>query len=284
MQTIAVFGADGMLGSDTVPALAAAGFKPISYVYPSFDLTDRKAAAAAVANANIIVNCAAYTAVDRAESEPKNCTAINVTAVAELGRLAAAHDKYVIHISTDFVFGDLTSQPQAETDLTNPLSVYGQTKLAGETVLQKSGCRHAVIRVQWTYGACGNNFIAKIVERTRSGQPLQVVDDQFGAPTPTTAVARAIARFAACRPEGVFHFAAAGYASRYEVAVFLLQQLGVTTAVRPAKTTDFVTPARRPLNSRFNCAKIEAVLDFSRPQWQDALQAYLATYPDGRRH
>jgi len=283
MQKVAVFGADGMLGSDTVPALTAAGFQVASYVYPQFNFTDPQMVAAAVADADLIVNCAAYTAVDRAESESQACAAVNTAAVGELGRQVAAAGKYVLHISTDFVFGDLSQQPQSENAVTNPLSVYGRTKLGGEVALKKSGCRHAVIRVQWTYGAHGNNFIAKIVEKARSGAPLNVVDDQVGAPTPNELVAKVIAALVGKRQEGLFHLAAAGFASRFEVAAFILKQLNLQNPLTPAKTGDFITPAKRPLNSRFNCAKIETVLDFSRPSWEEALKAYLAVYPEGRK-
>ena len=283
MTSVAVIGT-GMLGTELIAVLKAAGCHVVPFAYPEFDMTAPGSLSKVVAAADVIVNCAAYTAVDKAESEPETCRTVNAVAVGELGLLAAAAGKYVIHISTDFVFGDLTDEPQAETDRTNPLSVYGRTKLEGEQLLLAAHPGSAVIRVQWTYGANGSNFIARIIELAGKINPLKVVDDQIGAPTPISLVTATIARFIRLRPQGVFHLAAQGYASRCETAVLIRDTMNLKVDIVPCQTADFVTPAQRPLNSRFNCDKIDALPGIVRPDWQTALLDYLAQYPSGRKN
>ena len=159
-----------------------------------------------------------------------------------------------------------------------PLGVYGASKLKGEQRLQASGCQSCIVRVQWTYGPAGNNFIKKILERAASGQSLKVVDDQVGAPTSTLEVSQALAELL-LRPEGLpqglFHFAAAGYVSRFEVAQYLVDKKGLDVQVSPCKSHEFVCPAERPLNSRFNCEKISALLADPIKPWQIPLDEYL---------
>jgi dTDP-4-dehydrorhamnose reductase len=204
---------------------------------------------------------------------------VNCDAVAELGRLAARHDRYVLHIGTDFVFAGDLDRPYAETDLPQPLSVYGATKLAGETALQVSGCRHAIVRVQWTYGANGNHFIRKLVERAAQSAELKVVADQVGAPTWTHDVARLLTAMLAQQTTGLFHYAATGYTSRFEVAQFALHELGLACRLVPCRTADFPTPARRPLNSRFDCRRIDSLFPGCRRPWEEAVREFLKEQP-----
>ena len=142
-----------MLGSELADLAGKSDWQVSTYDLPEFDLTNKQQLKELVDSADCIVNCAAYTNVDKAESEKDICSAVNATALKTLGELAAAANKYVIHISTDFVFGDLTDHPQNENSPTNPLSVYGATKLAGEQNLLDSGCKCAVLRIQWSYGS-----------------------------------------------------------------------------------------------------------------------------------
>lgn len=264
-----------MLGSDLAALARQKGFKVNIYDIPDFDITRYTDLERIVAESDVIVNCAAYTAVDKAESETEKCYSINAIAVGELGKIAKSADKYVVHISTDFVFGDKGNNPIAEDDVPNPLSVYGASKLKGETSLAASGCRHSILRVEWTYGKSGVNFIYKIIELAEKVDSLKVVDDQIGSPTPTVSAAKAILYFIDQEAEGVFHYAAKGYASRYEVAKFILKNLGIDTPVTPCSSDSFPTPARRPLNSRFDCSKIDRFIDFERLEWKKALRAFL---------
>jgi dTDP-4-dehydrorhamnose reductase len=275
MRKLAILGGKGMLGSNLNVAAAASGWLVQIYDLPEFQITDIQQLEVAIKSCDCVVNCAAYTAVDKAESEPELCEAVNAEAVGELGRIAAATGKYVIHISTDFVFGDLIDIPQSETDQPNPLNVYGCSKLHGEQLLAATGCRHAIIRAEWTYGRHGNNFISKILALAKERESIQVVSDQVGAPTLTADLVRAILCFLENHTEGLYHFAADGFVSRYEVAEFIVRQAKLETRVLPCLSSAFPTPAVRQKNSKFNCAKIDRILDFQRSAWRDALKDFI---------
>ncbi len=273
-SSIAVLG-NGMLGTDVAELASKLGYDVKVFAFPEWDITREEDIIKAVRSADNIINCAAYTAVDNAESEPELCEEVNAVAVYNLGRVASELKKYVVHISTDFVFGDDSMQPLSETDVTNPLSVYGRTKLEGEKLLLKTKCDCGIIRVEWTYGRHGNNFISKIIELAGKLDKLKVVGDQVGAPTPTTSIAQAIMCFVHRRTKGIYHYAARGYASRFEVAQHIMNFKGIDIPMEPCESTEFKTPAIRPLNSRFDCSAIETVLDFERPHWKTALEDYL---------
>lgn len=264
-----------MLGRDLAEAAAAAGFEVLSYDLPEFDVTDPGHLRTAVRSSDIIVNCAAYTNVDMAEMERDLCRRVNSEAPGELGEIAKIAGKYVLHVSTDFVFGDRTADPLDEKAPPCPLGCYGATKLEGEKGLAASGCRHCIIRIEWTYGRHGRNFVSKIAELAKTQPRIAVVDDQIGAPTWTCDVSRAVLRLAERRSEGIYHFAAAGYASRHDAAKLILRTLGLRTEVTPCATADFKSPAPRPLNSRFDCSKIDGVLGYRRPAWDESLVKFL---------
>jgi dTDP-4-dehydrorhamnose reductase len=228
-----------------------------------------------VRSAEVVINCTAYTNVDGAERERDLAYAINADAVGRLGQLAAQHDRYVLHVSTDFVFDGAKPAPYTEADPPRPLSVYGASKWAGEQQLAASGCRHAILRIQWTYGRHGVNFVTKIVQRARQQAELSVVTDQQGAPTHTADVAVTLRRVLDAKLTGTYLYAAAGYASRFEVACTIVAQLKLPVTVRPCTTADFPAPAQRPLNSRFDCTRIDQALGLVRRPWQDALTRYL---------
>jgi dTDP-4-dehydrorhamnose reductase len=272
---IAILGGRGMLGSDLVEMSRQQGYEPMALDLPEFDISDADHVARAVSNADLIVNCAAYTNVDGAESEAALAHKVNAEAVGRLGAVARAAGKWVLHISTDFVFDGRADQPYVETDPARPISTYGKSKLAGEQLLAESGCSHCIMRVQWTYGRGGDNFVTKLLRRVESGQPIKVVDDQVGSPTATTEVARAICELLPKGPEGVFHFAGSGYVSRYEMAKFVFDRLAIDADLKPCRTSDFQSPAARPLNSRFDCSKIAALLDGAIEPWQVPLERFL---------
>lgn len=216
-----------MLGTDLARACAKNNIRYTVHDLPDFDITDPAQLKSVVQAADIIVNCAAYTNVDKAESEPDLAYKVNAQAVGTLGTLAAEQNKFVFHISTDFVFDGSKDRPYSETDSPNPISQYGRTKLAGEKFLQQSDCPHCIIRVQWTYGRAGNNFVKKLISRAQQDGKVKVVDDQTGSPTATTEVAFAICELLAQKPQGLFHFAAAGYVSRFDMAKFIFDDLNM---------------------------------------------------------
>jgi dTDP-4-dehydrorhamnose reductase len=272
---IAVLGGRGMLGTDLVQTCRQRGLNPIIYDLPEFDITNSEHLHKVVSNAEIIVNCAAYTNVDGAEDQAELAFKINAEAVGRLGAIAHDTGKWVLHISTDFIFDGCGDKPYTETDRPNPINTYGKTKLAGEELLARSGCKYCIVRVQWTYGSAGNNFVTKLIQRAKSQNILKVVDDQTGSPTATTEAAGAIYELLRQKPEGIYHFASAGYVSRYGMAEFVLDKLSMDVNLLPCKTSDFTSPATRPLNSRFDCSKIKYLLNEPIQHWQAPLELFL---------
>lgn len=274
-EVVAILGARGMLGTDLAAACAAKGYDVKVYDLPEFDITDPNHVRAAIADADAILNCAAYTNVDGAESHAELAHRVNAEAVGNLGALARESGKWLLHFSTDFVFDGTLDRPYRENDTPNPINEYGRSKLAGERFLDDAGGSHCTVRLEWTYGTHGTNFVTKLTERARSGQPLKVVDDQVGSPTATTEIAKAACRLLEGRVEGLFHLAAAGYVSRFGMAQFILDKLGIKADLKPCASSEFATPATRPLNSRFDCSKIQTLLDEPIEPWQGPLERFL---------
>jgi len=272
---IAILGGRGMLGTDLSIICKQQGYDVRVFDLPEFNITDIKQLKQAVDVAQTIVNCAAYTNVDGAESEIDLAYRVNAEAVECLAAIAKESDKWVMHVSTDFVFDGKQQRPYVESDQTNPINTYGRTKLAGEQLLSESGCRHCIIRVEWTYGSAGNNFVTKLIKRAKDNKIVKVVDDQVGSPTATTKVAKVISKILPKMSEGIFHYASTGYVSRYEMAEFIFDKLAMDVNLLPCKTSDFNTPAKRPLNSRFNCAKITTLLSEPIDPWQEPLEVFL---------
>ena len=274
-EKVAILGGKGMLGTDVVRACKRHDIKTGVLDLPEFDITNDNDLSNAVKNASIIVNCAAYTNVDKAESEPSAAYTVNADAVGKLGVLARAADIPVIHISTDFVFDGRTDKPYTEEDDTKAINVYGKSKLTGEQLLIESGCQYCIIRVEWTYGIAGNNFIKKLLSLAEQKETLTIVDDQIGSPTATVDVAEVICQFIKDRRQGLFHFASAGFASRFEMAKFIAEKLNLTVEIKSCKSSKYKTAAKRPLNSRFDCSKIQQLLPVPIKPWQQSLERFL---------
>lgn len=272
---VAVLGGKGMLGTDLVSVCRQQGFDPMVLDLPEYDITDINNIQQVVTDADIIVNCAAYTNVDGAEDHAELAYRINAEAVGQLGAVVRDAGKWILHISTDFVFDGSGDQPYVETDNPSPVNMYGKTKLAGEQLLAASGCEYCIVRVQWTYGLAGNNFVTKLIQRAKSQNTLKVVDDQTGSPTATIEASKAICDLLRRKPNGIYHFASAGYVSRFEMAEFILNKLSIDVNLMPCKTNDFPSPATRPLNSRFDCSKILVLLNEPIKPWQAPLELFL---------
>lgn len=275
--TITILGAKGMLGTDLTYVAQKNGFHVRGFDVPQFDICDKVQVEKVVSSSDVIVNCAAYTNVEKAETEKRLAYAVNADAVGMLGMMAKAYKIPVVHISTDFVFDGFKEAPYIESDPTNPLSEYGRSKGVGEQLLAQSGCRHCTVRIQWTYGKHGNNFIAKILNAAQKQPALKVVDDQVGSPTHTVDVADILCRMLRLEPfpQGLYHLAANGYVSRYDMTRSLFEMLGKKIDVQPCKTSDFPSAAQRPLNSRFDCTKLQTLLGTSIKSWQTMLKEYL---------
>ncbi len=238
---------------------------------------------------DVIVNAAAHTAVDKAESEPELARTLNATAPAALAQAAAKVGAWLVHYSTDYVFNGLGDQSWQECDVTGPLSVYGQTKLEGEQAIAASGCQHLIFRTSWVYAARGGNFAKTMLRLAAERERLTVIDDQHGAPTGADLIADVTAhaiRSAVHKPGlgGTYHLVASGqtswhgYASHVIAQARLLQpELGLkVTEIAPVPTTAFPTPAQRPLNSRLNTHKLQQAFGLVLPPWQQGVNRMLA--------
>ena len=272
---VAVLGGKGMLGTDLVAACAARGYAVRGYDLPDFNIADTEHLRGVVEASDVVINCAAYTDVDGAETQVALAHRVNAHAVGFLGELAAQRGKWVLHFSTDFVFDGTLDRPYKETDSPNPINEYGRSKLAGEELLARSGCSHCLLRLEWTYGLHGNSFVTKTIERAVTERHLVVVEDQVGSPTPTTLVAEVACDLLGQRAEGTFHLANAGYVSRFGMTQFVFDRLGLEVDLRPCCSSEYLTPATRPLNSRFDCRKIEALLKAPLEPWQKGLERFL---------
>jgi dTDP-4-dehydrorhamnose reductase len=239
---------------------------------------------------DVIVNAAAYTAVDKAESDPATAHAINAAAPETLAQAATAVGAWLVHYSTDYVFDGSGSKPWAEGDPTGPLSVYGRTKLEGEQRIAASCAKHLILRTSWVYGARGGNFPQTMLRLARERERLTVIDDQFGAPTGADLLAdvtahmlRSVAPDVAGRLAGTYHVAAAGETSWHGYARFVLacaSRAGVdikasaaTVDAVPAAT--FLTVAMRPINSRLNTAKLQGNFGLHLPAWEQGVTRLL---------
>ena len=274
-ETVAILGGKGMLGTDLANLCEQQGFDVEVFDLPEFDITNPQHLEKAVEGTDTVVNCAAYTNVDGAESEAELAYQVNTAAVGRLGALVKEANAWLLHISTDFVFDGWLNRPYVETDTPNPINAYGKTKLAGEQLLGQSGCHHCIMRLEWTYGSHGRNFVTKLIQRAKTGKTLKVVNDQIGSPTATTEAAEVICKLLRKKPAGVFHFASYGYISRYEMAKFIFDKLSMDVNLLPCKTSDYVSAAARPLNSRFDCSRITALLDEPIEPWQVPLERFL---------
>jgi dTDP-4-dehydrorhamnose reductase len=227
---------------------------------------------------DLIVNAAAYTAVDRAESEPGACFAVNAGSVAVLAQEAARLGALLVHYSTDYVFDGAKRAPYVETDAPAPIGVYGCSKLLGEREIERSGCRSLVLRTSWVYAARGRNFMLTMLTLARERPQLRVVNDQVGAPTWARDLAQAtrVALTRAEPPEGLFHVAAAGTTTWFEFAVRILRLAGLDTPVVPIPTSEYPTPAARPAYSVLDSGRFEAATGFRIGAWDERLVHCLA--------
>jgi dTDP-4-dehydrorhamnose reductase len=219
----------------------------------------------------VIVNAAAYTAVDKAETERDLAFAVNATAPRVLAEEAKRIGALLVHYSTDYVFDGGKADPYVEEDATRPINAYGASKLAGEQAIQASGCRHLILRTSWVYGPRGKNFYLTMLRLAKERSELKVVDDQRGVPTSSLEIARATATLLDKGAQGLYHMTAAGETSWCGFARAILERAGIATPVVPIRTQDYPTPAARPPNSRLDCSKLRAAHGVSLAPWERAL-------------
>jgi dTDP-4-dehydrorhamnose reductase len=272
---VIILGGKGMLGTDVAAECKTRGINFEIFDLPEFDMTNERQLLSVIHPAHTIVNCAAYTNVEKAETETELAFRVNAEAVGTLAASARKSGAWVLHISTDFVFDGKSDKPYIEKDIPHPINAYGRTKLAGERLLEENRCHHCIMRVEWTYGQKGDNFIKKILQKAQTQKDMNIVDDQVGSPTATTEVAKVICDLIHKKPAGIYHFASQGYTNRLDVARFIAEKLNLDVQMSPCKTSDFPSAAARPLNSRFDCSKIRPLLSGPINPWQVPLEEFL---------
>ncbi len=272
---VIILGGKGMLGTDVAAECKRRCMDFEVFDLPEFDITDTHQLLNIIHPAHTIVNCAAYTNVEKAETETELAFRVNAEAVGAIAASARKSGAWVLHISTDFVFDGGSDKPYTEKDIPHPINAYGRTKLAGERLLEENHCHYCIMRVEWTYGTKGDNFIKKFLQKAKANREMNVVDDQVGSPTATTEAAKAVCDLIHKKPMGIHHFASQGYISRFDVAQFIIEQLALDVRLTPCKTSDYPSAAARPLNSKFDCSKIRPLLSGPIKPWQNPLEEFL---------
>ena len=292
-MNILLFGKGGQVGWELQRSLAVLGHVT-ALDHDSTDLCgdfanpEGIAATVRALKPDVIVNAAAHTAVDKAESEPELARLLNATTPGVLAREAGALGAWLVHYSTDYVFDGSGTRPWVETDTPAPLSVYGRTKLEGEQLVQQSGAKHLILRTSWVYAARGGNFAKTMLRLAQERERLTVIDDQWGAPTGAELLADVTAhaiRHLQQRPQdaGLYHLVAGGEVTWNGYAKFVIEHASkahsaikiVAKEVAPVPTSAFPTPAVRPHNSRLNTSKLQTTFGLTLPHWQTGVERML---------
>lgn len=281
MKRILLIGSNGQVGWELRRTLAplCIGGSVTTLDRQALDLADPGAIRAAieVTRPDIIVNAAAYTAVDRAEAEPELAMKINAVAPAVMAEAAKALDSLLVHYSTDYVFDGGKVGAYTEGDTPNPINIYGKSKLEGEAAIQASTCRHLIFRTSWVYGLRGSNFLGTIQRLGAAREELRVVADQYGAPTWSRMIAETTALALRGDPDsGLYHLSAAGSTSWHGFAQAILEAQGWHGTLHAIETSEYPLPARRPMNSLLDNSKLARTLGLASATWYDALHLCLA--------
>ncbi len=275
-KTILVTGANGQLGSEIKYLSPSVNSNFLFTDIEELDITcpDDVKAFFSSQNIDFVVNCAAYTAVDKAEEEKEQADLINHKAAQNLAKVSKEFKAKLIHISTDFVFDGNSSIPYTETDKTNPLSVYGRTKLAGEKTVLKDGGELIILRTSWLYSSYGNNFVKTMIRLTKERDSLGIVSDQIGTPTYARDLAETILFIINSEnfQPGIYHYSNEGTASWYDFAQAIVEMAGIKCHIYPIKTSQYPTPAKRPQYSLLNRAKIKSVYNIDILDWKKSLE------------
>ncbi|AFZ48026.1 dTDP-4-dehydrorhamnose reductase [Cyanobacterium stanieri PCC 7202] len=274
---ILVTGSNGQLGYDVIQDLSQIGVKIIATTKNDFDITNPTQTKQCISDINpdIIIHCAAYTAVDQAEEEKDICYSVNVEGTKNIAQIAQEINAKLVYISTDYVFDGSGNNPHLITDSINPLNHYGYTKAQGEEVIRNLIQRHFIIRTSWVYGINGNNFVKTMIRLAKSKKTIQVVNDQIGSPTYTKDLARFISKLIQTDNYGTYHGVNEGYCSWWQFAQEIFAQLSTNIEVIPISSQDYITKAQRPLNSRLSTVNIENIGLQKLPHWKNALTRYL---------
>lgn len=280
--TILVTGANGQLGKELqLLSLDLPSYTFLFVAKEGLNIADAAATEKyfAAQRIDFCINCAAYTAVDKAESEPENAFLVNGIAVATLAAVCKKNNSKLIHISTDYVFDGTATQPYKETDQTNPVSIYGQSKLQGEVLALENCPSTIIIRTAWVYSSFGNNFVKTMLRLMKERESINVVNDQLGCPTYAADLAAVIMQIIASGKSnenpGIYHYANAGITNWYEFAIAIKKLSGSACAVNPITTAAYPTAAKRPAYSVLDTSKITSTFQLAIPAWEDSLKSCL---------
>jgi dTDP-4-dehydrorhamnose reductase len=282
-SSILLFGNTGQLGREVEMKLKSIGKNYVALDRDRCDFTQPKSIREAISTyqPDIIINCAAYTAVDKAENERNTANTINGKAVEILAEEAAQINAFLLHISTDYVFDGTKNTPYTESDRVNPINIYGQSKLLGETQIQENCDRFLILRTSWVYGAYGKgNFVKTMLKLGSERQAIRVVTDQIGSPTWTGDLANIITQIPPDL-QGIYHYCNSGVASWYDFAVAIFEEAKLLNfplkieQVIPIITDEYPTAAKRPAYSVLSCKKISSTLNIMPPHWRESLRKML---------
>lgn len=274
---VLVTGSHGMFGKDIANLLREKGIKVTDIPHEELDVTHEDDVLRLVLKLkpDIIINCAAFTDVDRCESESKMAYMVNAIGPKNIAIAAKRCDTKIVQISTNFVFDGNSNIPYSEKDLPNPLSEYGKSKLDGEKNIQNISDVFLIVRTSWLFGRNGTNYVEKMIELAEKNKELFIVNDEISSPTYTIDLAVALWILIENKCEGIFHVANEGSCSRYEWSRKIFEIMGYNINIHPIDSSQYKRPAKVPLRSILNCQKLTAVTGFRMRHWEEALEAYL---------
>ena len=279
---VLVTGYAGQLGYDTIRLLEARGIECRGVDVQDFDLTDAQAVMKYVRDyrPTAVVHCAAYTNVDKAESQPEICAAVNGMGTVNIVRAAITVGAKVVFISTDYVFPGTGDQPWKINDAYGPRNVYGMSKVQGEDAVRSLMTRYFILRTSWVFGKNGHNFVRTMIRLGKEKKEIRVVDDQVGSPTYTKDLARVICDMLPTEKYGIYHVRNEGFISWFQFAKMIMEKTGLPCRVLPVPSSEYPTPAKRPLNSRMDGSKLAEAGFEPMPSVEDALDRYLEEIQD----
>ncbi len=274
---VLVTGVKGQLGYDVMAELARRNIEAIGVDIDEMDITDKISVEKVIGEAapDVVVHCAAYTAVDAAEDNEALCRRVNADGTRNIAEVCKKLDCKMVYISTDYVFDGQGTRPWEPDDERHPLNVYGQTKYEGELAVQENLSRYFIVRIAWVFGKNGKNFVKTMLKLAETHDKLTVVNDQFGSPTYTYDLARLLVDMIQTDKYGIYHATNEGICTWYEFACEIFRQAGVKIEVTPVPASEYPAKAKRPENSRLDKSKLTENGFERLPSWQDALGRYL---------
>ncbi len=283
VMKVLICGGNGQLGWDCQRVFGKEN-EIEAYDFPELDITNRERVFAVISGfmPDVVINCAAYTQVDKCETEQEIAWAVNVDGPGFIAEACKSINATIVHISTDYVF-DGTKEPPlsySEVDKVNPLSVYGKTKLEGERKIAQITENHIIVRTAWLYGINGNNFLKTMLKFAllTPEKQIKVVDDQFGSPTWSLRLALQLERLVKIKGQGLYHATSEGYCSWYELAVYFLKQIEVPFNIVPCTTAEYPTPAKRPANSILENARLKRSDNNRMTGWRYGVEHFIARF------